>query len=300
MTLPRNCTATKAFPLLALLCVAAAAHAESVGTVTDLNGSLLVKSANGAIRVLALGSPLEQGDALVSRPGAYARVSLADRSDVTLGPDTELTIEKYSFHDTGPQGDAAVLRLDKGQVRITAGLLGRRGDDSFTLSTPSATVDVHGSTFIAGYVAPDRAGVARQGMQPQAQAQAPMPMRTASAVVAVGYTTRALYRHVSMRSFNTRAPLLLAQNIPSNGTPGGLNPGLYVQVLDGQINVTNGGGTQNFTAGQFGFTPGFQQPPVILPANPGIQFTPPPSFSSTTGSQGAGAATPGNVDCQVR
>jgi hypothetical protein len=283
--------------LLALLCVAAAAHAGSVGTVTELSGSLLVKSANGAIKVLGLGSPLEQGDTLASRPGAYARVSLADRSDVTLGPDTELTIEKYSFHDTGPQGDAAVLRLGKGQVRIAAGLLGKRGHDSFTLSTPSATVDVHGSTFIAGYVAPDSADVVRQGMRPQTETQ------TASAVVAVGYTTSALYRHVSMRSFNTQAPLLLAQNTPAygTGTAGGLSPGLYVQVLDGQINVTNGGGTQNFTAGQFGFTPGFQQPPVILPNNPGIQFTPPASFTSSTGSAGgAGSAKPGDVDCQVR
>ena len=53
------------------------------------------------------------------------------------------------------------------------------------------------------------------------------------------------------------------------------------------INVSNAGGSQNFAAGQFGFTPSFQQPPVILPANPGMQFTPPPSFSSTTGSQGS-------------
>jgi len=67
------------------------------------------------------------------------------------------------------------------------------------------------------------------------------------------------------------------------------------------INVTNGGGSQNFTAGQFGFTPGFNQPPVILPNNPGLQFTPPPSFSNTGGSQnGTVGAKAGNVDCIVR
>ncbi|MGD0281048.1 MAG: FecR domain-containing protein [Dissulfurispiraceae bacterium] len=82
---------------------------------------------------------------------------------------------------------------------------------------------------------------------------------------------------------------------------GTLSPGLYVAVLNGAIHVTNGGGSQNFSAGQFGFTPNFKQPPVILPKNPGIQFTPPPSFSSTS-SQGSkqGGGKPGNVDCQVR
>ncbi len=48
----------------------------------------------------------------------------------------------------------------------------------------------------------------------------------------------------------------------------GLNLGLYVQVLDGAINVSNGGGTQNFAAGQFGYTPSIQQPPIIVPQNP--------------------------------
>jgi hypothetical protein len=92
----------------------------------------------------------------------------------------------------------------------------------------------------------------------------------------------------------------LAQNTPPAPTSA-RNPGLYVQVLDGMIHVSNGGGSQNFTAGQFGFTPSFQQPPIILPTNPGMQFTPPPSFSSTTGSQGSsGGAKPGEVDCVVR
>ena len=103
-----------------------------------------------------------------------------------------------------------------------------------------------------------------------------------------------------MATANSSVPLQIAQNVPPPGADG-RSPGLYVQVLDGAIHVTNGGGTQNFTAGQFGFTPSFQQPPVILPTNPGMQFTPPPSFTSTTGSAGGtGAAKPGDVNCQVR
>ncbi|EON13657.1 MULTISPECIES: hypothetical protein [Pandoraea] len=57
-----------------------------------------------------------------------------------------------------------------------------------------------------------------------------------------------------------------------------LNPGLYVQVLDGLINVTNPGGTQQFVAGQFGFTPQLATPPVFMPVNPGLTFTPPSVF----------------------
>jgi FecR-like protein len=84
-------------------------------------------------------------------------------------------------------------------------------------------------------------------------------------------------------------------------TPGGgLAPGLYVQVLDGVINLTNKGGSQNFSAGQFGFTPNFNQPPVVLPNNPGIQFTPPPAFSAPPLQGGAmGVGKSGGLECTI-
>ncbi|WP_257572544.1 FecR family protein [Janthinobacterium sp. UMAB-56] len=87
---------------------------------------------------------------------------------------------------------------------------------------------------------------------------------------------------------------------PSAGQ--GLAPGLYVQVLDGMIHVTNPSGAQNFAAGQFGFTPSIMQPPLIVPVNPGMQFTPPPAFSAPSSASGAaaGGSKAAAVDCIVR
>ncbi len=45
--------------------------------------------------------------------------------------------------------------------------------------------------------------------------------------------------------------------------------GLYVDVVSGKIIVTNGGGAQEFTPGQFGYV-NFGQPPVILPPSNGV------------------------------
>jgi FecR protein len=286
--LPKNCIATNAC-LLAMLLSGTPALADPIGTVTALSGSLLVKHANGAIAILAVDSPLQAGDTLASRKDTYARLTLTDYSSVTLASDTELIMERYSFDQTPTQSqnNTAVLNLARGRVHIVTGLLGKRSADTFTLTTPSATIDIRGSDMIAEYIAPDR-----------------------SEVASIGYTAAAAYKHVRMRSFTSRAPLLLAANSSANlqlaqntmPPPSAARaPGLYVQVLDGAIHLTNGGGTQNFTAGQFGFTPGFQTPPVILPANPGMQFTPPPSFSSSTGSPGGTAGSkPGSVDCVVR
>ncbi|MBV8657920.1 MAG: FecR domain-containing protein [Burkholderiales bacterium] len=50
-------------------------------------------------------------------------------------------------------------------------------------------------------------------------------------------------------------------------------PGLYVDVVSGKIIVTNGGGAQEFSPGQFGFIGGLQTPPIILPPNNGVPIS---------------------------
>ncbi len=83
------------------------------------------------------------------------------------------------------------------------------------------------------------------------------------------------------------------------GGGGGLAPGLHVSVIDGIIVLTNSGGTQNFAAGQFGYVPNANQPPVIVPANPGVQFTPPPSFQAPSALPGGGIGTAGGLACTI-
>jgi hypothetical protein len=79
--------------------------------------------------------------------------------------------------------------------------------------------------------------------------------------------------------------------------PSGLAPAIYVVTINGLIDPFQRAGTQNFTAGQFGFTPSLRQPPVVVPRNPGIQFVPPPVFSKPL--PGA-TPKPAAVDCEVR
>jgi hypothetical protein len=83
---------------------------------------------------------------------------------------------------------------------------------------------------------------------------------------------------------------------PATGRP----PGLYVQVIDGLIHLTNSGGAQQLTAGQFGYTASVQTPPVLVPSNPALQFTLPPVFSTPAGPSSSTATKSNSVDCEVR
>lgn len=85
-------------------------------------------------------------------------------------------------------------------------------------------------------------------------------------------------------------------------------PNIFVTIADGSINVNNGGSTQQYTAGSFSFAPGFNQPPVVYPQSPGIQFAfnqpgQTPTFNmvncTTTGTPANNGYTFSNVPIQA-
>lgn len=245
-----NCTAIEALAR-ALLCAVlllaggAAWAGQVVGVVAHLSGPLMDRKADGTVKVLAAKSEVESGDTLVSEKNTYAQIRFIDDSEITLRPGTTFKIENFAYDAAKPEGDSAAFSLVKGGLRSITGLLGKRNKEKFSLKTPTATIGIRGTTFIAQWVEP----------------------------------------------------------LPSTAPAPVLAPGLHVAVLDGMIVVTNAGGSQNFPAGQFGFVPNPHQPAIVVPQNPGLQFTPPPSFSGAVGgplaSQGP-AAVRDAVDCIVR
>jgi len=77
--------------------------------------------------------------------------------------------------------------------------------------------------------------------------------------------------------------------------------GLYVHILDGMIVVVNPGGSQTMSTGQFAYVGAAATPPVMLPRNPGLMYTPPPTFQAPgSGSRPPVGSNVGGVDCEVR
>jgi hypothetical protein len=271
-----NCTAIEAlaralFCAVLLLAGGAAWAGQVVGVVAHLSGPLMDRKADGTVKVLAAKSEVENGDTLVTEKNTYAQIRLIDNSEITLRPGTTFKIENFAYEADKPDADSAAFSLVKGGLRSITGLLGKRNKEKFSLKTPTATIGIRGTTFIAHWVEP-----------PVAPPSFPAAGMPAAPPVAVPPGSA----------------------LPVTPPPGpGLPPGLHVAVLDGMIAVTNPGGAQTFAAGQFGFVPSPTVPPIVVPANPGLKFVPPPSFGTGVGgplaSQSA-AAQQNGVDCIVR
>ena len=243
----KKCTAIKALLWATLLCLGHARAGEVAGTVTQLSGPMMAKKADGKVKILALKSEVESGDTLVTEKNTYALVKFIDNSEITLKPGTTFVVEQFAYHADQPDGDRASFSLLKGGLRSLSGLLGKRNKEKFALKTPVATIGIRGTYFIVQYVPPFAPA------PPSAPALAAPPAAT------------------------TSAPL------PAAKPPGAPAPGLYVQVTDGLIVLTNPTGQQPVPAGQFGYVPSLVAPPVIVPPNPATQFAPPPVFNSSTG-----------------
>jgi FecR protein len=286
MTLPRKCTAINALVLLVSLLAATCAWAAQVaGTVVNVSGPLLAKKADGTVKVLTQKSTVEEGDTLVTEKDTYARIRFTDNSEVTLRPNSQFKIDSFAFDDDKPQNDNAAFSLVKGGLRAVTGTLGKRNKEKVGFNTPTATIGIRGTIFTAEYIPPDDRAVAAYAFASVAALDSGMAISDAGSG--------------TLLPVGSILPLRVAQAVPPKSP--GLAPGLYVHVIDGMIQLTNRGGSQDFAAGQFGYTPSLVQPPIVLPANPGLQFTPPPAFSTSSTQQGRKtAADAASVDCEVR
>lgn len=284
----KNSTAIK-FLFLAALCLSCALSfaAQIAGTVTHLSGPLIAKKADGAVKVLSLQSSIEQGDTLIAEKDTYARIKFADNSEIVLRPNTQIKIDQFSFEEDKPNNDGFSMTLIKGGLRAVTGLLGKRNKERFGLNTPTASIGIRGTTFIAEYI-PSDGNLAAYNMA-----------TTAALQTSVGTDTRATRRDADV-PVAAILPLQLAANeVPGSGS--GRTPGLYVQVLDGTIFLRNSTGSLDVTSGQFGFAISFTRPPVILPNNPGMQFSPPGSFPvNLTQDSAKNESKSGSLICEVR
>ena len=74
--------------------------------------------------------------------------------------------------------------------------------------------------------------------------------------------------------------------LTESGIP--LSDGLYLDVVQGAILVTNEAGSKIISAGQFGFVRDRETPPVVVPAQQGIQVTMPAGISQNQAGDDAG------------
>jgi hypothetical protein len=144
-------TASRAARVIAVTALLAGAQlALAAGTVTHLSGTLYVKRADGAVRLLSERSRVAQGDELSTERSTYAQVKFDDGGQVTLRPNTRVKLDSFAFDQAEPKKDGFVMSLLKGGFRAITGLIGKRANrNAYRVTTTTATIGIRGTDYTA-------------------------------------------------------------------------------------------------------------------------------------------------------
>lgn len=142
------------------------AFAAPAGEITHLSGILSVKRADGAAKILAVKSQVDEGDTLTTEKDTYARIKFIDGAEVVLRPDSQFKVESYRYEEAKPAGDNIFVSLLKGGLRSVTGLVGKRNKEKIAYQTPTATIGIRGTHFGALFCKGDCGSLRNAGGDP--------------------------------------------------------------------------------------------------------------------------------------
>lgn len=113
-------------------------------------GSVMAVSVAGAQRVVAKGSEIGSGEAVVTGSGGRAQLRFTDGALISLQPGTEFKIDNYQYSGKGDSEEKGFFSLIKGGMRTITGLIGRSNRNNYQVSTSVATIGIRGTEYTAG------------------------------------------------------------------------------------------------------------------------------------------------------
>jgi hypothetical protein len=135
--------------LSALLCVTAPVQAQQpvpAGRIKVVTGSAFV--VRGAQELPArVGLVVAASDTLRTGADGTLGVTLRDDTRVSLGPGSEVRVERF-LYDPGAGQLGLALRFVRGITAYVSGRIARLSPDAIRLETPAAIVGVRGTTLL--------------------------------------------------------------------------------------------------------------------------------------------------------
>ena len=108
----------------------------AVGEITNQNNEKLSN-----------GSKIFFGDTVVSNNNSNAQILFLDQTILTLGEDTELTIDEF-IYDPNSHDGSFVSNVKSGTVKFITGKISKKNPDNLEVKMPAGTLGARGTEFL--------------------------------------------------------------------------------------------------------------------------------------------------------
>lgn len=124
----------------------AAVSANDIGQVKVTKGVVHVER-EGARIPAVVGMPVRESDKLVTGADGTVGVTFADNSLLSVGPNSTLAVDKFSFDASTHEGqfDAS---LQRGTLAVVSGKMVKQSPDAMRIRTPASILGVRGTEFV--------------------------------------------------------------------------------------------------------------------------------------------------------
>ena len=123
--------------------VANASNNSFVGVI----GAAIGNIKNQKNESLSNGSKIFFGDTIISKSKSNAQILFLDQSVLTLGEETELTIDEFVY-DPNSQDGSFVSTVKSGTVKFITGQISKKNPDNLEVKVPAGTLGARGTEFV--------------------------------------------------------------------------------------------------------------------------------------------------------
>ena len=131
------------FVILTFTSVANASNNSFVGVI----GAAIADIKNQKNESLSNGSKIFFGDTIISHSKSNAQILFLDQTVLTLGEETELTIDEFVY-DPNSQDGSFVSTVKTGTVKFITGQISKKNPDNLEVKVPAGTLGARGTEFV--------------------------------------------------------------------------------------------------------------------------------------------------------
>lgn len=119
---------------------------EPIGRIKTVFGKVTITRAGAEVPV-TLGANLFESDVVATAADGKVGMTFADNSMISLGPNSQLGLDKFRFNTTTYEGEFD-SSLKKGTLAAVSGRISKQTPEAMKVRTPSAILGVRGTRFV--------------------------------------------------------------------------------------------------------------------------------------------------------